>query len=397
MKQKVPADRITLLYMIDNLRPGGAQKVLLSLISALDRTRVDPVLWCLGGTSEVRERFRDAGVRVIRFHPFWLYTGAACLYMLLFARLRRVALIHTFLFHADNVGRVIGRLAGVPVVISSVRATNVYKKPWQLRLDRVTARWAHAVTAVSRATLEFAVEREGVPRERTVFIPNGVDTSSYRQMPDPAEVRRELGFPEDAFVVGSLGRLHEQKGYAYLIDAAARLTPEYANVHFFIAGYGPLEEALRTRIEALGLSSRVRLLGYRRDVMRLLSAMDLFVLPSLWEGMPNALLEAMAAGKPAVATRVDGNVDLVVDGETGLLTPSGDAAALAEAMARFLSEASAAGECELAREMGRRARERAQRVFSIKRMVIAYANLYNGLLAEKLACGWAGSVIGEER
>jgi len=371
-------ERVTILFMIDNLRPGGAQKALLSIVRGLNRRCVEPVLWCLGGTSDVEDQFRGEGVRVLRFPRVWTFTGLAVLWILGYMLRRRVAVVHTFLFHADNVGRLLGRIARVPVVISSVRATNLRKKSWQFALDRVTARWADAVTAVSQRTLEFAVAREGIPRDRAIVIPNGIDVPPLPTARERRNIREELHISASAFVIGTAGRLHEQKGHRFLLEAAQVLIRQQANLLFLIAGYGPLRRELEAVARALGVADHVRFLGYRQDVPRLLRAMDLFVLPSLWEGMSNALLEAMAAATPAVATAVDGNLDLIVHGDTGLLVPPADASALADAILEMQRDP------RRARAMAAAARARAASEFSTRTMVNAYGQLYNNLLRKAL-------------
>ena len=379
------------LFAIDNLRHGGAQKVLRAVLARLDREAVEPAIWCLGGTSDIERWYTELDVEVIRY-PLWqMRCGIGPIRMLFGMLRRRPVLVQTFLFHADVLGRALSRLAGVPVVVSSVRATNVRKKGWQFLLDRMTAGLADRIIAVSSATRDFAVAHEGARPEKTVVIPNGIDAEAFEPGREREAVRAELGYGEEEFVVGTIGRLTEQKGHVHLLEAVARLVKSRPEVRAFIVGYGPLESALQMRIEALGLGERVRLLGYRTDVARLLAAMDVFALPSLWEGMSNALLEAMAMALPVVATRVDGNVDLVKNGETGILVDRGDEVALADAIATF------ADDPVRARKMGRAGRERVEREFSLDRTTEAYLGLYEELLSEKPRLGLTRSLSGVPR
>ena len=368
---------LRLLFAIDNLRHGGAQKVLRAILSRLDRDRVEASIWCLGGTSAIEAWYTELGVQVIRYPTWQMLCGIGLLRMWVRLLVSRPALVQTFLFHADVFGRLLSRMAFVPVVVSSVRATNRRKAWWQFLLDRLTASMADRVIAVSNATREFAIEHEGVSAERTAVIANGIDVDRYVPGEGRDEARAELGYGPEHVVVGTIGRLHEQKGHVYLIDALERLSASHPELRAFIVGYGPLESSLNERIQRLGLADRVRLLGYRTDTARLLAAMDVFVLPSLWEGMPNALLEAMAMGLPVVATGVDGNLDLVADGETGMLIPAGDAEALASAIQCLARDA------DRAREMGSRGRERAAQQFSLERAIESYLRLYERHIALK--------------
>ena len=387
---KDAANRI--LFLIDNLRPGGAQKAVLALCRALRDREIGVAVWRLGGTSEFEEKFQALGVPVLG--------GSDSVFKLLrepfslFRHLRRnkVLLVQTFLFYSDIAGRVIGRLARLfggarktPVVVSSVRATNIRNRWWQFALQRATASLADAFTAVSQRTLDFAVEREGVVAERSEVIPNGIDLASWDALPDSQTARAALGLPQNGVVIGAAGRLHAQKGNEFLLAAAKTVLVERSDAFFVIAGYGPLRRRLEAQARSLGIDSQVRFLGFQSDMRTVLAALDIFVLPSLWEGMSNAVLEAMAASKPVVATAVDGNVEQVVDGETGLLVPPADAEALATALLTLLRDS------EKAREMGRAGRRRAEREFPLERMIDAHLRLYERLLKDKAGIaphGW---------
>ena len=196
-------------------------------------------------------------------------------------------------------------------------------------------------------------------------------------MPDRDAARAALQISPGAFVIGTIGRLHEQKGHRYLLDAAAAVLRRRTDALFLIAGYGPLRATLEAQASELGIASSVRFLGYRADPAAILAALDLFVLPSLWEGMSNALLEAMAAGLPIVATSVDAAPEQIVHGESGMLVAPANADELAEAIT-FLSfdRAKAAA-------LGRNARERVEAVFPMRRMTQAYLDLYDSMMQDR--------------
>ena len=375
---------LRILFLIDNLRPGGTQKMLLAVVRALRATRARPAVWCLGGTSQVEEAFCALGVPVLGVPRSARQILTEPFALLRHLRREGVALVQTMLFHSDVLGRLAGRLAQflsgnakIPIIVSSVRATNVHNRFWQFRLERCTAPLADAFTAVSRRTLDFAACREGVVRRRATVIPNGIDLSECSTEHDASAARDALGLPRDAFVVGTAGRLHEQKGHTFLLKAAQGVLSQRPESVFLIAGYGPLRRKLEAEAAELGLGANMRFLGYRTDVPRILAALDVFALPSLWEGMSNAVFEAMAAGKPVVATAVDGNVEQVVHGDTGLLVPPSDAEGLANAMLALGKDRARA------REMGRRGRERVEREFPLDRMTGAVLDLYARLLENR--------------
>ncbi len=371
------------LFLIDNLRPGGAQKALLAMVRALRAAQADPRVWCLGGTSEFEEEFRAAGVPVLGKPGSALAALREPLALRRYLKREKIELVQTLLFHSDVAGRIAGRLARWsdegrrrPVIVSSVRASNLRNRGWQYRLARWTAPLADAFTPVSRRTLEFAARTEGVAAERATVIPNGIDFAEWESLPDAAAARAKLGLPRDAFVVCTLSRLHEQKGMEFLLAAARTVAEKVAVRH--VPGRR-IRSAARAAGGAGAAARRGRaraVPGYRKDVALLLAASDVFALPSLWEGMSNAVLEAMAAGKPVVATAVDGAVDQVLPGETGLLVPPGDADALARALLDL------ARDPRKAQEMGTKGRERVRREFSLGRMTDAYIELYRRLLAD---------------
>ena len=368
-----------ILFLIDNLRPGGAQKALLAIATALKSSGSEPTVWCLGGSSEIEQAFTARGIPVLgRPSSVWR-TLAQPLALARFLQREKIDVLQTFLFHSDVAGRIAGRLAkGIrrrnrPCVVGSVRASNLRNRWWQFLLARATARWADAFSSVSWRSLQFAAEHEGVDLERARVIPNGIDLASWKTPPRDV-ARRLLDVLPDDFVVATVGRLHAQKGYKHLLRAAVEVLRKQPNALFLIAGYGPLRKKLEARTQRLRIARRVRFLGYRKDVETLLAASDLFVLPSLWEGMSNAILEAMAAARPVVATAVDGNVEQVSEGETGLLVPPADAPALAGAILRLARDPVSA------ERMGRAGRRRAEELFSLERMTSAYLDFYAELL-----------------
>jgi glycosyltransferase involved in cell wall biosynthesis len=215
----------------------------------------------------------------------------------------------------------------------------------------------------------------GIPAEQIAVIPNGVDTRRYRQTVDRAALRRSLGLDERARLIAVVATLKEQKGHHILLDAAASVVHRYPEAHFLLIGDGELRPALVSRIGALGLEEHVHLLGTRHDVPNLLAASDLFALPSLWEGLAMALVEAMASGLPVVATDVSGTRQVMIDGATGLLVPPADAERLAAALVVLLEDPARA------REMGVAGRNRVESQFSASRQAADHLALFHRELA----------------
>ena len=206
--------------------------------------------------------------------------------------------------------------------------------------------------------------------ERTSTIPNGIDLSHQNVLASSG--RRESSTLE----IVTVGRLVRQKGISVLLEAAGTVITRFPQVRFTLVGDGPLRRALEAQAAGLGLTEQVRFLGTLVEPQNVVAGCDLFVLPSLWEGMPMSLLEAMAAGRPVVASSVSGSAELILDEETGVLVPPGNPERLADAMIRMLENP------EAAEAMGRRAADRVRREFSLERMLTSTDTLYRQLLAE---------------
>jgi glycosyltransferase involved in cell wall biosynthesis len=290
----------------------------------------------------------------------------------------RPEIVHTFLLTASLYGRLAAILAHVPIVIGT--EVNIYRqKRRQHQLaERLLMAGTDRVVASTEAVRDFYIQQVHADPAKVEVIDNAVDWTQLRTTTTRDEMRKMLAIPAGRTVAGVIARLTEQKGHAYLLDALAR-TPELANVDLLVVGDGDLRDRLQQRAEGLGVSSRVQFLGARRDLGDLLSAMDLFVLPSLWEGLPLALILAMGAGVPAVATNIAGLPELVDDGRTGLLVPPGDAVSLGHAMARLVGDAS----------LGRRLADTARAIvvprFGADRYVASVVALYERLLSQQAA------------
>jgi len=301
----------------------------------------------------------------------------------------RPTLVHAFLFRAGLLARLPVVAQRVPRLLVSVRTLERRSLAAHL-LDRCTAGAVDRFTAVSEAARQVIARRSGIPLSRIERIPNGagvegpsdgaVSAAAWR-LARRDLARRDLAArtgPLPGTLVGSLGRLDPIKGYATLLEAAARLgsagAPAADGPGVVLFGDGPDRADLEALVSRPPLRGRAFILGEDPDAARLLPAIDLFVLPSLAEGMSNALLEAMAEGIPVVATRVGGNAEVIEDGRSGLLVEPGDAAGLSGALAGLLADP------DSARRLGLEGRERVRRAFSTQGMLDAYHDLYRRLL-----------------
>jgi glycosyltransferase involved in cell wall biosynthesis len=247
-------------------------------------------------------------------------------------------------------------LAQVPAIVCTSHVAPRERQDWKTRLGRaLLTPFVDRDIAVSRASRDRLIRYLGVPSSRLVAVPNAVELQRFDAPAEPGRsaLRREWGIPPDAPVLGVLARLTPQKGLTYLISAMPAILAQHPGTYALVVGEGYLRPDLEAQATSLGVAERVLFVGYRRNVVDYLRASDLFVLPSLFEGMPLSILEAMGAGLPVIATAVDGTPEVVIDGETGLLVSPEDPLALAEAVNRLL------GDPELAARMGRDGRARA--------------------------------------
>lgn len=366
-------------FCITELDPGGAEWALVRLIKHLDRAEWEPRVDCLGPRASLVSEFERLGVPVTCHNGTGLRSSFRVYRQLVRTwREWRPQIVQTSLFHANLLGRLAARRAGVPVVCSGLRVAE-RRNRWHGRLDRLTNFLVDRNVCVSRGVADWAEREVGLFPPKTVVIPNSVDVERFANAV-PADLTR-LGIPPGSRVLLSIGRLDPQKGFDNLLTAFAGLALRHRTAHLLIVGEGPLRGALEAARNALGLAGRIHMPGRLDDIPGLLAASEIFVLASRWEGMPNVVLEAMATGKPIVATTVEGIGELLLEGESGLLVPPESPARLQGAIERFFSDS------RLARDCGDRAQAIAKQSLTESAPAVATADLYRRLLADKLSAG----------
>jgi glycosyltransferase involved in cell wall biosynthesis len=369
------------LQVITSLERGGAENHLLALLTHADHQAFDFETAVVSGEGELVGVFRQAGLQVhllkarSRFDPFALGRLVKLL------RAGRYDIVHSHLFRADIfAGLAVGQLGERAPLLVSTRHNDdrFFLNPFVGIAHYMISSRQDLIIAISDHIARFTVSR-GVrypARVRRVYHgmePNVTDALER----DGQLIRAELGVGPQDFLVGNVGRLALQKGQRHLIRAMPLLLERVPRAHAVIAGGGDLEDYLRDLSVEVGVADRVHVLGPRRDVPALMHAIDVFAMPSIWEGFGLVLLEAMAAGRPVVASRVATIPEVVVDGETGVLVPAGDPVALAEALAGLAHDG------ERARAFGEAGRERLRKRFSIEKMVGDTELLYRELLEER--------------
>jgi glycosyltransferase involved in cell wall biosynthesis len=382
--------RLRVAYLPGSLALGGAERQMLALAERLPRDRFEAEIVVLSGVGHYDERARSAGLRLRSAGEgpaprsslparIWHRTSKTARY----ARVVRDAkydIVDAWLYPADVLATLMRPITGTPVVITGVRNVDPqeYFGPLEGGVSTVVRWMADAVVANSEAAAMHAMKMSGIGRSKVRVIRNGVVVGELASDEERMARRHELGVPDpDQVVIGCVANFRPVKQHALLIDAFAPLVMEARRATLVLVGDGLLRPAIERQIHDLGIGGSVRLHGSVADPERLYPGFDLVVQASEREGLPNALLEAGAAGRALVATAAGGTAEIVIDGQTGLLCAVGDRDALTTALRRLTTDA------ELRGLLGRGARTHVASTFGMDRFVGEFADLYETLAAQK--------------
>lgn len=373
---------VTVVYLTDKLAYGGTPLQIVELALHLDRARFRPYLIALSQIeAAIRERLEQSNIQMECLEQAnWVRVNALPAAWKLYRSLRRLApeIVHAFLTTGNVLGAVLGTLARVPVIVSSHRDLGGFDGKWITRMNFWTDRHlATSVTANSLAVREALAQRSNAPAETIRLLYNGIDLKKIETANRGLAKRQELGLPPNALAIGVIANIRVAKGHQYLLEAFNRIAPHVPQACLLICGFAGEHDLMKTlqRLAAAGgAAGRVRFMNSRNDIPEMLHALDVVVSPSLSEGFSNAILEAMAAGKPVIATRVGGSPEQIIDGVTGLLVPPQDAGAIAQALLTLLRSPG------LRREMGTAAQRHVQENFSVAIMTRNHTRLYDDLL-----------------
>lgn len=323
------------LHLITSFEVGGTERQAVELLKRLNRERFDVRLAALRLEGVLYQEIAALFPQVPQFPLTRFYNANAAKQLLRLRALmkrERVSLVHAHDFYAGVLGASAARLAGVRSIVCRrhLRLSDRRVHDWGTRYAH---RLADRVLVNSEAIRDHILNSGCVAPEKIVVIRNGLDAvpiSPTERQQRRAALLLELNLNADAKLVGMVARLQPVKGHRYFIEAAAQIAREEADAHFVLVGEGALRREIEAQAAQLGLTNRVHLLGDRKDAARIVAGFDVAVLASLHEGLPNTVMEAMAAGVPVVATAVGGTTELIADGETGFLVPPADAEALAQ-------------------------------------------------------------------
>jgi glycosyltransferase involved in cell wall biosynthesis len=370
---------VTVVFVIDNMRLGGTELNAVRTAERLDRERFRLRVVCLGEDGPLTERYRAMGVPVesmpIRsfYGPSMVRSG---LRFVRFLRREKVQIVHAHDVYSNIFASVWAPVARVPVLITSRRWWTSLPN-WKLKLgSRFTVSRSDAVLANSKAVAELVTTESGAAAGKVWTVTNFADENAFGFASDEerARLRRGWNAPEGAVVIGCVSRLDPLKDHATLLRAFAVVRARHSEAFLVLIGDGECRGSLELLARKLGIKDAVHFAGEIRSRGNLHRGLDISVLASLSEGFPNTLVEAMAAGRPVVATAVGGCVDAVVDGETGILVPPGDSTAFAGALNRLVASSL------LRRDLGEEGLRRASELYSTPVAIGAVEDMYDDLL-----------------
>ena len=371
--------RRKVFYLLDSLNVGGTETQAVELALRIPEAGYEVTLGCLRARGPLLERLQGSQVAVREFHPEGGIDSPAGFYQLLrlswFLRRKKFDIVHTHDLWSNLIGVPAARLAGVRAIVSSRRDLANFdwyqskRRGWLRRIQNLGG----AVLANATPIRDALIAEDGFKPEKLRVIHNGVDIDRFQTSGD----ERDQLFPGvgKGKLIVLVGNMHTDiKGHPWLIASAPAVVHEFPTARFVLAGDGEQRPRFEEQAAKLGLEQNFLFLGRRTDIPKILACCDVAVLPSRAEGLPNAILEYMAAGLPTIASRVGGNAELIEDGVTGLLVPSEDSAALSDALLALLRDPG------LARRMAQNGHEFTIRNFSFERLVREVDELYSELL-----------------
>lgn len=367
-------NKVNILHVIATLDIGGAEKQLVELVKRTDKKKFNPVVCCLTRGGALEEELKKTKIEYLVLGKKFKLDFSATFKLIPILKQKNIHILHTWMFTSNFFGRIAGLFAHTPIMIASERGFDRWKNRFHLLIDWAFSHFTDKIICVSEGVKNFYNKQGGVPLYKLITIYNGIDTNS----PLVNEYKKKtLNLEKDSIVITNIGHLISYKGLKYLLHATSEIIKNFPKARLLIAGEGPQKNELEKLAKKLNISDYVIFLGLRRDIKEILSITDIFVLPSLVEGLPNAIMEAMFGGKPVVATNIPGNDELVVNGETGVLVPAKNINSLASAIINLLKNP------QKAKDMGLKGREKVETLFPIDKTIKKTEELYESLIKLK--------------
>lgn len=383
-------NKIKVMHVVHSLGNGdGIAQVVFSLITNLSKERFDASVCCLVSGGILAEQMENAGIEVnilngrseVSLRAVFSNISAIIKLAYLIRR-KKIDILHAHEFFPATLGRVAAIIARVPVIFLTLHNIDYWKK-WHHRLvDKILASFTDKIVTNSYAVKNDVCVKSGISEEKFVVVHNGIDLKKFSYTTSGNGLKRELGLKNGEYIIGTVGRWAKQKGYQYLIEASRIARSVRRDIRFVIVGGDAhpsesVKDELFKLNDNLNEGDRVIFTGSRTDIPALISIFDIFVFPSLWEGFGLAFVEAMAMGKPVIASEIGPVSEIVKHHQTGLLVPCGDAKAIANAVIELIENK------EMAESMGRSGRKHVESFLSVEGMTKKYDELYQSLYTIK--------------
>ena len=366
--------KIKVVHLVENLGVGGLEKVLVEIVLKLNKEKYHVSVWCLREGGLLADRLIEEGVnvKILRISTSRNPIGIYKLYKLI--KNHKIELIHTHAYSAGTIGRISAFLYGVSVIISHNHSVHDYYNKYFNFVEWVLSLVADRIICVSDRVKRFANETQGISAKRLITVHNGINDACSVPGKAIIKLKENLGISPEHTVVGTVTHMEEHKGVFYLIQSASCILEYRKDLIFLLVGAGAQEEKLKNFCVDLKIEKNVIFTGERDDIPEILSSIDIFVLPSLREGLPLTILEAMACAKPIIATNVGGIPEAVKDGVSGILVPPKDPESLQNAIVELLDDT------EKQETMGLKGKQICDEHFRSRAMVDKIEKLYDLLI-----------------
>ena len=331
----------------------------MSLLKTIDKTKIEPVVCCLNWKGAWAHEIEEKSIKIIALNKRGKFDINAFFKLVKIIKKGKFDIVNTHLWAADSIGRLAAIIAGAPIIVSTAQNVDIWKKWWHRLIDKLLSYKTNMIIAVSDAVKEYYHKKVGIPESKIVVIPNAIEIERFENAGDTNYLYTELDLTKNDFILSCVGRLTEQKGQKYLLESLKTLNGKYSNLKVLFIGEGEDKQKLVDIAKKNKLDKMVRFIGQRKDIPQILDLSNGVILPSLYEGLPVCILEAMAAEKPIIATDVGGTNKLIKNKETGLLIPPCDINVLSSAIKELIDLG------DNANTLGKKAKEKVKQEFSI--------------------------------
>lgn len=367
---------VPIIYVALSLDIGGLERIIVDLVKKLDKNKFKPIVCCLCKKGVLANEIEKFGIDVIELEKKRGIDYYATIKLARILREKRIQIIHSHNINAHIHSFLAAKIANTPIIITTKHGAglpfknSLSKMLWTKSINLFTDR----IVTVSEDIKNILLNDGNINPNKITTIINGINIENYSREIDTRKKKREIGISDEDLIIGNVARLSREKGHNILLEAFSIVLKEVSNARLVLVGDGPLRKNLEDKAKELGIINKINFLGFRHDINELLKIFDVFVLPSITEGISLALLEAMSAGLPIVATNVGGNPEIVIDGQTGLLVPPNDPYSMSKAILKVMDDKN------FAKQMGLAGKALAQKQFSIEAMVSQYEQLYQNIL-----------------